>query len=420
VTLSHKVEQIYDYAVSQLISGATAVDLSLFTSEYYWTTFNQKQKPFVQAISNFLYSLSRLTPNKMNQDLIFFERLLLSGASGKRNLLVFLLFRQIFQRVLDKSIVKGNTLRLDPNCTDIDRELITSIAHHLGKIDPDHPTALADYLAEKCKLPKTEYYAIARLLIDDTEVLDSHKEQLCRDALIFFSEQFSKNEQSNLESEDFHAETLVTKLESNQERQNESINPQHQFEEYSITGKPQSEFKSHHADYENYRVERENYDNHAHKKQQSGIPLSNGEHHSSKERIGDGVPDQIVELIQIYLNLQENSGLERRIRASLANLVCKFVEILVREQQPPDIKSAIAKIDQVVIRKTQNLLTSLFRENKNEFREILRLKPDESEDNARIDVLFDTYLLLKRFSHPPDSEIESLTKRVLKVKSLLP
>lgn len=311
--------------------------------------------------------------------------------------------------------MKGNILRIDPNCTDIDRELIQTILVNMSKIDPDGSEAFVDRVMAKCKGAKTEYYKVADMLIDDSDVLSVEKEKLCRESLLLYSEQIAKSGNSNLENDSITGESSVMRMDSNLEKPNTSASPQHHPDNYSISVKHQSDRNSYYPDYQNFKADHDFSQNPTHKKQSSGVPLSNGGNHLQKEVIHEGIPNQIVDLIHIYLDLQENSNLERRVRASLANLVCKFVEILVKEQQPPDIKEAVAKIDQVVIRKTQNLLTCLFRENKVEFREILRLKPEETEDNSRIEVLFSTYLVLKRFPHPPDSEIESLTKRVLKV-----
>jgi ERCC4-type nuclease len=89
--------------------------------------------------------------------------------------------------------------------------------------------------------------------------------------------------------------------------------------------------------------------------------------------------------------------------------------MLVREEDPEEFQATLTKIDQVVIRKTQNMLTCLFRQNKTEFREILRLKSDQSEDYIRIEHLFAHYENVKQMQEVSDSEVDTLSKRVLKV-----
>jgi hypothetical protein len=416
--MSHKIEQIYDYSVSQIISGAAVIDISLFTSEYFWTAFNQKQKPFVQYLSNFLYSLSKLVPNKLNQDLIFYEKLLLSASSGKRILLLFLLFRQIFQKVLDKGIVKGNTLRIDPNCTDIDRDLVKEIITNLAKICHDAPQKVIDRILERCMAPKIEYYKLIEFILDESELLSGDKEELWREAITYFTQNMGIIEEEGVGTDDMMDDKSAHRLESYHERPLGSHLTHSPQETHSMTGLRNSDQKSQHPDYQSYVMNNDGNDRTNRSKADADFNRSSPQHGAKPEELYEGVPESIMELISNYLNIQENTNLERRVRASLANLVCKFVEIVVKEHQPPDVVGAIAKIDQVVIRKTQNLLTCLFRENKVEFQEILRLKAHEAEDNSRIEILFSTYLLLKRMPNPPDSEIESLTKRVLKVSKI--
>lgn len=415
MTVSHRIEKIYDYATCQISAGAAVIDLSLFTSEYFWSSFNHNQRSFMQYLSNFLYSLSKLVPNTMNSDLIFFEFLLRLCPQGKFELTLFLLFRQIFQQVIDREIVKGNILRLDPNCTDIDREVVNEIIINICKVldlqTPDFHLAVLEH----CHQEKIEYYQLVQLIFDSSHLLGDQLVQNCTDGIIYFRDLSLKKKEEETKSVKERAQDPLQKLSTTHSRLNAthtdySINQRELTPPRSIAMR-QEEYSG----YSNEPFTENHFGKQAIQKESFKSHQAPHSHHKSRISSMDCVPAQIIDLIASYIDAEPVLNFERRIRENMANLVCKFVEMLVREEDPEEFQATLTKIDQVVIRKTQNMLTCLFRQNKTEFREILRLKSDQSEDYIRIEHLFAHYENLKQMQEVSNSEVDTLSKRVLKV-----
>lgn len=414
--MSHKIEQIYDYATAQISAGAVVIDLSLFTSEFFWLSLNHNQKSFIQYLSNFLYSLSKLVQNTMNSDLIFFEYLLRLSPEGKFELTLFLLFRQIFQQVIDREIVKGNTLRLDPNCTDIDREVVNEIVVNICKVLDLQSADFHLAVIGQCTSEKIEYYQLLRVIFENSSLLGDQSAIRCIEGIVYFRDLTIKKAEEESKIMVDKPQEQLQKLSSTTSR----LNVSHQGDLSRIhreLSPPRS-----------LTTRKEEYSEMPHDKSWEGQfgkkearvellkePRSVTSHQKARLAAMEGVPSQIIELIESYINAEPNLNIERRIREKLAGLVCKFVEMLVQEEDPDDFQATLTKIDQVVIRKTQNLLTCLFRQNKTEFKEILRLKQDQSEDNIRMEHLFAHYENIKQMEAVNESEIDTLSKRVLKV-----
>ena len=83
----------------------------------------------------------------------------------------------------------------------------------------------------------------------------------------------------------------------------------------------------------------------------------------------------------------------------------------------PDPESLIVRLNQIVVRKSQNLLTCLFKLNKKGFQDLLMLKEDALSDKAQLDQLFQKYALMAKDADAPDIDIDQLVKRIMKVRS---
>lgn len=81
----------------------------------------------------------------------------------------------------------------------------------------------------------------------------------------------------------------------------------------------------------------------------------------------------------------------------------------------PDPENLIVRLNQIVVRKSQNLLTCLFKFNKKGFQDLLMLREDALGDKAQLDQLFQKYALMAKEPDAPDIDIDHLVKRILKV-----
>lgn len=196
-----RVEEIYDCATDRISIGMVETACATYTSELFWLTFAKNPKACKQSLTNFLYSVRRLTENPLNHDLLAFDAFLRSSNLKEHcRFLLFLLLRLLFQRVMEKDILKKHVLQIDPACTDLTSEVVREIFDRLAEsvyIESDEPARRkAGELLKSTGL--VAYYRFMSLCLDLLASEESEREYLAAIRTLADSKQDSEVTLHNL------------------------------------------------------------------------------------------------------------------------------------------------------------------------------------------------------------------------------
>ena len=99
---------------------------------------------------------------------------------------------------------------------------------------------------------------------------------------------------------------------------------------------------------------------------------------------------------QVEYGKQGDNELNAMLRRKLGQLIIKFLDAVVDEDPKIEYKTQTkTKLHAIVNRKCQNLLTSVFTGEKNQFQKLLMMKVDSTKDAISIDEIFDRYDIIK-------------------------
>ena len=412
MALVQKIEQIYDFACDKVSIRMNNNECHVLTSEYFWTAFPKNIKPLKQSLSNFLYSVVRLSENKKNMDIIFFDMFLRSEKGMERpQFLLFLLLRLLFQKIMDKDIINRNSLQIDPICTDLTLEVVKEILSHLhDSVDYESDDDVWNECCEQAKeTGLVEYYAFMLNVIGKLSSSQSEKEYLA--AIKTLSEvqitEKSSPSQIHLRGDHELESEWGVERETSFSRSPEKI----------LTGGISSIDTR-----KNSFLPNDNNNNNNNNSGNNGIQDTSPQRKQPQTQIIDSqrVEECKKEMAIVYSEMEGDSALNQKIRVAMVKLVTRFIEVLISENTAgsQDPENLMIKMSQIVVRKSQNLLTCLFRSNKKGFMDLLMIKDDFGSDSIRVDQVFQKYGMMAKENESFDSEVDQLVKGVLKVAGI--
>jgi len=182
VAVVQRIEEIYDCATDRISIGMMESACTTYTSELFWLTFAKNPKACKQALTNFLYSVRRLAENPQNEDVVAFDAFLRasSGQKYRSRFLLFLLLRLLFERVMEKDILKRHVLQIDPVCTDLTAEVVREILDRLAECVYLESDAQVRDRAQELLRPTglVAYYRFMSLCLELLAAEDSEREYL--------------------------------------------------------------------------------------------------------------------------------------------------------------------------------------------------------------------------------------------------
>lgn len=127
--------------------------------------------------------------------------------------------------------------------------------------------------------------------------------------------------------------------------------------------------------------------------------------------------------LEVFLDAEPNSPLNRRIRSVLVALIAVFLDILIQDTLgQPSNPNLHSKMNMIVVRKSMNLLTCIFRNSKQAVLELLRVSHAFESDKQKINAIFSDYQEMVQQADNPkvvtDERVSAFAKRILKVAYL--
>jgi hypothetical protein len=372
VSIVARIEQIYNFSVERLTSSQVDCVLANFVSELFWNCYQHNTKIFHQSLLNFLYSLSKMRDK--NIDLAFFFSLVVNFRS-QAQMVLFLSLRMAFQIVMDRDILAGKVLKVDPICVDLTYEVVIEMLRKVFSthdVSPELREAL-DALYESS--PAIPYYEVMSC------ILSSLSDHPLEPALETLSSLHSWHRQSKKreEVEDRRRSESPYKRPASKERQGtepmlEPVSKAAAKKEHLISKLSPALLRNRDQMTELYTVEGE------------------GELNSRIRR-------EMIRFITKYL---------------MSNL--RLVDLLVEEQKgaTTDLEGLKLKMNHIIARKCHNLLTALFKLNRETFLQVLMIKDPSPKDSHIIVNLFDIYQELVEKGHS-GGQVQELIRSLMKV-----
>lgn len=124
---------------------------------------------------------------------------------------------------------------------------------------------------------------------------------------------------------------------------------------------------------------------------------------------------------QVEFGKPGESELNSLLRRKMSQLIVKFLDAVIDEDPKIENKTQTkTKLHAIVNRKCQNLLTSVFSTEKNQFQKLLMMKVDSTKDAISVDEIFDRYQIIKSegMENLADKKATDFLKGMLKMDKL--
>lgn len=452
-----RIEQIYDLSTSRIGAGQLNPSCAVFTQETFNAAYSGHPKACNQSLLNFLYSVSKLKQNDKNLDVQWFDSFLRETV-GLNAFCIFLLARLQFQRILEKDIVQRQLLKVDPICTELSIDLMWELLSRIERAFDGHIN-IGEIFAEKLEEveksgnPKLDYYEFMEMLIPSLTVAVSEAQSI-KSVRKTYSEvplQVSAQPLASLDHNPRISHELPNQGGRSFESNRSLSRSRERQPQYHTLGHDRSASNSgmgtstnvsgmlahreHSSPPDKRGPPRSSYSPQeeitqiALKADPIRAPPTNTQPHPSYGNRGGSTSRSMNSLgeheqhdeMEIFLEAEPSTPLNRRIRLTLVALISVFLDILIQDTLGHSGSQGLHnKMNLIVVRKSMNLLTCIFRNSKQGVLELLRISQAFESDKAKINQIFSDYqdMVQSADNHKSVSEerVTSFAKRILKVE----
>lgn len=364
-----------------------------------------------QALINLLYSLQKLKNG--NEDVQFFDDFL-TGRLSFDQFVAFLNFREIFQSVTKITIMGSSDINIDkdkllvdPTRILISREVAAEMAAIYERAESEIGGEVSEHTFAHFQDKVNEgYYLLMAFLISIP--VCKEEDQIARLCHIFQPEEkrdwdynigFPKNQDQSKGKTNRGSPSAQSKLGASERRENKPDRsaPISSFNQGGDKIKPTEgaipEAKEE-GDHDEYRLSTTEIRG---KKPEEGTSPSRAINSQAGQSALDKSRGAKQVVSQVEFGKQGESELNLMLRRKMSQLIVKFLDAVVDEDPKIENKTqSKTKLHAIVNRKCQNLLTSVFSTEKNQFQKLLMMRIDSTKDALAVDEIFDRYDIIRK------------------------